>query len=504
MALSPFRRLPLDILQEIALWSPPETPSHRRTDVPVSLSQVSSGWRTAVLSLPTIWARLEYDTYGDNHEPGKLSRLLEQFFSKARDQPLSLSLGLSSGWSVKTKADYDLKLSRSRQALAEAMHGCPLIVSLRHLSISSAFPMPLLVQEPIHLPQLESLVLTNERRRRRPASDQGLWTHHILKNNHKLRSLLVDHSILGSDAAHLLAPWTNALTHFSFAQVMQPSEWLDFLNAAPNLQSGYFHVSGSLPLPDITPTHAQLEELTLVFRRINPESFKLWKAFRFSRVRHLTIKFPEDPRRDHGAGPPWHGQYHLDANFPNLQVLTFDEPWNSRIFFPEFCQHNPGLLELRIAMPVSLCGALFTRLSLLPEGDPSQTHGQLLPRITNLTVLASTWGPGTGVIPLKHLAMMETMLESRVNPLPKDGQCSTIYKLQSFRLICVLGVQEEVRNELRSELERIQDKFQAPELSISVDFQYPAHDILCPVPLGHSEEFSLELLGTGNFEDQLE
>ncbi|CAA7263916.1 unnamed protein product [Cyclocybe aegerita] len=364
--------------------------------------------------------------------------------------------------------------------------------------------MSLLVQGPIHLPQLESLILTNEGRRPRPASDQGLWIHHILKNGHKLRKLIVDHSILGSNAAHLLAPWTNALTHFSFAQVMQPSEWLDFLNTATNLRSGYFHVSGSHPLPDVTPTHTRLEELTLVFRQINPESFKLLKAFRFPRVWHLTIKFPEDLGHRQRRGPAWPGRYHLDANFANLHVLTFDKYWNSQIPFTEFCQHNSWLRELRIAMPVSQCGVLFTMLSLLPDDDASQTHGHLFPRLTNLTILASTWGPGTGVVQLEHLAAMDTMLESRINPPSKDGQRSTVCKLQNFRLICVLGVQEDIRNELRYELEKIQDKFQTLELSISFDFEYPSHNVLCPLPLGHSEESMLDFLGIGYFEDRLE
>ncbi|KIM47160.1 hypothetical protein M413DRAFT_57140, partial [Hebeloma cylindrosporum] len=58
--LSPVRRLPIDILQEIFYQCLPTDhhPIMSATEAPMLLTRVSSLWRSVAFSMPRIWAKL--------------------------------------------------------------------------------------------------------------------------------------------------------------------------------------------------------------------------------------------------------------------------------------------------------------------------------------------------------------------------------------------------------------------------------------------------------------
>ena len=87
--LSPIRRVPFDILAVIARHAQPKYPQARRFEHPLSLCQVSSSWRNALLSTSDLWSTL-YLTINDPEHLKRRFKRADHWFKRAKDRPLSL------------------------------------------------------------------------------------------------------------------------------------------------------------------------------------------------------------------------------------------------------------------------------------------------------------------------------------------------------------------------------------------------------------------------------
>lgn len=93
VALSPHKKLPVEILQEIFLYASAGynryTP--RVQDPPILLCLVCSSWRQTAFNMPELWNNLHFSA---NDALSRLSKLTlaQMWFSRAADMPLSLTL----------------------------------------------------------------------------------------------------------------------------------------------------------------------------------------------------------------------------------------------------------------------------------------------------------------------------------------------------------------------------------------------------------------------------
>ncbi|KAJ3502304.1 hypothetical protein NLJ89_g8950 [Agrocybe chaxingu] len=96
--LAPIRRVPPDILREIARHALPLHPYPSLTESPLSLSHVSSAWRKAVLSSAVLWDILVlYFKEADSRSFKRADRMAKEWFSRAKARHLTLFV----------KADFD-------------------------------------------------------------------------------------------------------------------------------------------------------------------------------------------------------------------------------------------------------------------------------------------------------------------------------------------------------------------------------------------------------------
>ncbi|KAJ7252094.1 hypothetical protein B0H12DRAFT_1185043, partial [Mycena haematopus] len=108
--LSPLRRLPLDIIEEIFMAC---LPTHRNsvmsaTEAPVLLGRICSSWRTISLSTPRLWSRLHIvQPQSFDFAPGlyKVEQRLEAvnaWLKRSGNCPISMSLGSDHNYSIST------------------------------------------------------------------------------------------------------------------------------------------------------------------------------------------------------------------------------------------------------------------------------------------------------------------------------------------------------------------------------------------------------------------
>ncbi|KAF9533743.1 hypothetical protein CPB83DRAFT_407325 [Crepidotus variabilis] len=100
ITLSVFRRVPVEILQEISIYATPSQPSLVTDQAPVSLAHVCRIWRKAVLGLPVLWKELYLEI--DLHIPNdwamhKYQCMVRNWYRRAGSHQLSLHLYTPSG-----------------------------------------------------------------------------------------------------------------------------------------------------------------------------------------------------------------------------------------------------------------------------------------------------------------------------------------------------------------------------------------------------------------------
>ncbi|KAJ6588782.1 hypothetical protein B0H19DRAFT_1226514 [Mycena capillaripes] len=222
--ISPVRRLPLDIIQEIFVAC---LPTHRNcvmhaSEAPVLLGRISSSWRAISLSTPRLWARLHVVVPPRN--PFDIDSAVEFINKKAAER-----LEVTKIW-----------LGRSGQ--------CPLSISLHIGPENDSPPATPSALEPRSSPFLQALVTFAPR-----------WQHIILTTSASMFHVNVGHltatdvPILESITFDVLQPrWSPLPVTWDYCEMLR----------SPRISS--FSISGSSFFPDKLPLHwDQLTDLAI-------------------------------------------------------------------------------------------------------------------------------------------------------------------------------------------------------------------------------------------------
>ncbi|KDR67200.1 hypothetical protein GALMADRAFT_258599 [Galerina marginata CBS 339.88] len=325
--LSPFRRLPMEVLEQIFLFCRLNGhENEKKLPAPIQLSRVSRFWHQVAVSLPPLWHTLHLHYISDEGLlPSKVNRsestvpshfLLELFSSRSNQLPLDLSLKL-----VKLPVGPRLigpALVRATTAIL------PRIRNLKIETGSKSFAHPLFSLPKGQLQILESLTLsvTEPNVRSSPSAIS------IFGSSPALRRVALD--IRPPYLFEVDLPWSQ-LTHLDMLYGKQPIEdltWAYLVRLLHNLEDGGFSLIAQ----------ASMDPSRRGYPRLNVNSL-----FPLRKLKKLTIRFVEQIMVREG-------QLKLlqRLEFPALQHFRFYVLFSLPLFPFTWNQHLHGSLSPQV------------------------------------------------------------------------------------------------------------------------------------------------------------
>ncbi|CAA7263741.1 unnamed protein product [Cyclocybe aegerita] len=254
--LSVIRRLPMEIVQEIALHARPLQPWPTRRDSPMSLSHVCKDWRNAALSMPQLWSEmyLEVDV---NYNALQRILSVNEWFPRAKSCPLSLHLYINDDGAVN---DHDM------QHFVHALW--PMLQNVHKLSIGAYWIFDYLPFFGGKLPNLEVLTLKcmapDDQETELFMDDEPAALFRFLRFAEKLRHLVLDRPIPGAGLILAAFSWST-LTSLTMKQEMALTAWRNLIFICQALKTASFYLSEDDPVDQNGQivSHSALEELSL-------------------------------------------------------------------------------------------------------------------------------------------------------------------------------------------------------------------------------------------------
>ncbi|CAA7270400.1 unnamed protein product [Cyclocybe aegerita] len=381
--LAPIRRVPFDIIREIARLTLPYQPAANVKNAPLSLCQVSSAWRKAALSLPELWTTL-YLVVEDLLSTRRYHQRVVEWFERARGRPVSLYLCFSF---------QRPHVGSAKHAYGRFLHKLrPSVPQIRHLRIVSKslkdalpcfenahWPLDGLESLELHGHDSESMEWMMEDTMDGPQVPFPAMT--LFKTATNLRSLTVENDFYFTLGAPELIPWAQ-LTTVRMTEWLRVADWVKIMKSCPQLRLGQFEVGAEWVDEGTRPVLAHLEELRLHGMHFEVSMFDLISIFDLPNLRvidvcHLTMGFADD------IPDP------LPANqIPALKTIHnfyFNDFWSKThpMYVLELITEMTNLRELELTdvMPGTAYQAVFERM-LFDEPTP------ILPNLSRLFVKA--------------------------------------------------------------------------------------------------------------------
>lgn len=291
---SPIRLVPLDVLHEIILHCLPVHPTiQSASSVMSSLSQVSSTWRTAVLSSPRLWSRL-FVTIQDDDTLDRSARMVNQWFQRARSVPLSFFLNIDF-------EAFDEDIARIRSFLVDLSSIMPRV---QHFGLHTRLTTELLcsfVGLEWELPLLKKLDLFSH-----SGIDQiypVAYSVPLFQTAPNLVQVAIQNTITSArDVEHIL-PWSQ-LTDVNMAYSISVSRWIEVMKMCPKMRVFEVFLDGeddvgpsSLDSSPPKGTHHTLERLYLDILNGGP-FLKLLSLYCFPALRILHVLYHSEPLLD--------------------------------------------------------------------------------------------------------------------------------------------------------------------------------------------------------------
>ncbi|KAJ3493038.1 hypothetical protein NLJ89_g11108 [Agrocybe chaxingu] len=325
--LAPIRRVPRDILCEIAFHALPLRPSPLRKQAPLSLSHVSSAWRDAVFSSAILWDTLFLDIQ-DPNTLKLLERMTQDWFSRARARLLSLFIKF--GYPSR---DIYLKTDIFRRFLNN------LSLRIRHLGLDVYYPADLFSYLNVGVtwrwPNLQSFDFIEGKHWAADEEGDPPPPTLIFEATDNLRQVSMSYRLTSEASACRFLPW-NSLTHIVLKNLVRLHYWWEIFQWCPCLQAGQFFVDNfylwEAPEPQSQSmgrkyTHPDLEALDLVLYCYDESAIGMTVPFTFRKLKSLRIN------RDNGVFEQRDMNWPRSScvnSFDSLCMLTLERGWLSR------------------------------------------------------------------------------------------------------------------------------------------------------------------------------
>ncbi|KAF9046781.1 hypothetical protein BJ165DRAFT_1194107 [Panaeolus papilionaceus] len=361
--LSPFRRLPLDVIHEIIEQSPTVHPSDAssspKTHLPSILAQTSRVWRQAVFSTSRLWQDLHFTFEDWGTGADYIMHRLELFSQLSRSLPLSLRLDKrvftdeTYDWNQVSFLQWLLSIWKNRERMTRVcLTGVdPAIVAQQWQVGVDALP-----NHPT--PSVKSVLFLEEDR----VYGEGLESKTVTK----LLDLLprLEHIWLGCRISELgtisrlpaasLQSWSRLKTLYmgtSFSAL----NWRALLQTCPNLEAAFVHIHHEPAQYDLAPpsaiVHNRLKELLIRFTVYNHSILAPFCGLSLPNVHTLELTFIHSKLY---LTLPHHLERQLSSTFPSLKSLsihrTSDIENSIECIFPLFLTFGSTITTLRISL----------------------------------------------------------------------------------------------------------------------------------------------------------
>ncbi|KAJ7724943.1 hypothetical protein DFH07DRAFT_854467 [Mycena maculata] len=257
--VSPIRRLPADVMQEIFVACLPSGQNSvmSEQDAPLLLCHICRAWRSLALSTPLLWASFHIVLPSMDEMPS-MNETVNEWLCRSGILPLSIS--------VAAPRHYEYDLSTFLQTL---IGFSPRWNHIRFNLRTYNFFSPLALLSPADVPILQTLVLKGFNW---TSDTPGTPNNHLgFMGTSSLRSLQIPTGPLTST---LLSHWGN-LRRLSFRNstaVVSADEALTILRKCPLLEMLSLHLTGG-NVPPVTPCHMEyLRDLNVVAHSTMPTS----------------------------------------------------------------------------------------------------------------------------------------------------------------------------------------------------------------------------------------
>ncbi|KAJ3517094.1 hypothetical protein NLJ89_g717 [Agrocybe chaxingu] len=329
--LSPFRRIPEDVLHEIALFSLPSQPTVTVKQAPLSLSRVCSVWRNVVLSSSKMWACL----YVIIRKPAQLKVALlriREWSKHAVNHPLDLFLHIA------------FDTTKHRSDFFAFMRSVSSISPMRRLGLATPRSDSYFLND-FKLPRIESFVI---KRSFRSFSSFASDAHKTLATHLTFHELAIGRYISISDLM-TQCPWSQ-LTSLVILQPLSLDQFQQILKRCLQLRNGVFHLlcdirneERDVIAVDGKPfVHATLQDLFIDAGWVQHPSHQyagapatktslvapsVLQLYRFPAMKTLTIRSNDDVGYEYHAfdGPL------VFEQFEALQELTLTGKWGDSL-----------------------------------------------------------------------------------------------------------------------------------------------------------------------------
>ncbi|KAJ7133613.1 hypothetical protein C8R44DRAFT_772740 [Mycena epipterygia] len=421
--ISPMRRLPQEILQEIFLACLPNDrnasfgPVDAPRDAPLLLSVICRYWRMVAHAMPRLWSGLHLSCLPTRGGNPKFTELVDAWLKRAGTCPLSISLS------------HDADLGQRHDVVKPIFDASRRIQHLQITANAHVPPVfrPFLALGAEHLPILKSLTL------------QIRGTFHVIpKNLNILQNPSLRHIslVVSADPLTLPIPWTQ-LTELAINWVSYGSIGGIHLNGALALLSACENlVRCSLSIPDSRGfttrpifTLPRLQNLTLTFFNKFPNPVDFMECLSLPNLRHLVMSHGEQEDQPRGSKFPLPGTHDLLIDL-SLQNFTQTSLFSFFTLVPRLT-----LLRLWGGNQQTLDELFLPRLTPTPEQPsrhlcPSLTHfeatGQASSAFSDVAVLGFLRGRFIHGPPLKQVRIsfdrsMEVDILPELKPLVSEG-----------------------------------------------------------------------------------
>ena len=321
---APIRRIPQDIIKEIAMFSLPARPTSSPHHFPLVFTHVCSLWRTVSLSTPQLWRTL-YLTVKDTKSLPIRTEVVDEWFKRANTVPSTLFIYFQLPTSAIVKAERDLRLFLASLS--------PTVSCVQHLGIGSSQleTFRVLFHEPLQwdLPNMYQLDIQRaEANQISDANGIGSPSTDALKSINftpALQALVLDSIATLHDAFPCIIPWTQ-LTHVCVSKPAIIADLVTVVELCTNSRTLVVTVMDDtrtlLTPPTQPPVHCSLEKLSLEICAHCPHlSFiDILSLFRLPNLVDMDLIYVDDKDSwSNGLSPPT--QRLNISDFPHLNRL---------------------------------------------------------------------------------------------------------------------------------------------------------------------------------------
>ena len=306
VASSPFRRLSLDLLQEIGYFM--LVFDETGFNPCITLSHVSSSWRIALLGSPRLWTNLSLHLRDEKLLKGQVL----EYFGRAGVRPLKLKIErpVTRNWSPSWTDFFQWLL-----------YTWPKIQHLKSLEVPFPFPGWPKTDKAVNFQCLESFLCQSSIRRDNSWDDLPILGNKLpifFSHAPRLVSLTVGCNLHCYPHPEFSFPWSQ-LTHLSLLEPITYNKWMEILAECIGLECGSFslfnhHAGHAIETGTASRTQTSLRNLRLSFIVYEGDAFELLRTRIFENVAVLII----DSIKQNNMGE----QFSLKSHFPSLDHLA--------------------------------------------------------------------------------------------------------------------------------------------------------------------------------------